>query len=97
MYVHKYYFKIPRVEWYGCEVDPAPSDATCDTIETSKSTDRTKYRHFAVDTTTEPIEKRIIYFCDLNPYREGMFCYCSDRKSDEPNTWSGEYTISRGI
>ena len=97
MYVCTYFFKLPRVEWYGCEVDPAPSDATCDTIETSKSTDRTKYRHFAVDTTTEPIEKRIIYFCDLNPYREGMFCYCSDRKSDEPNTWSGEYTISRGI
>ena len=43
---------MSRVKWYGCEVDPAPAGATCDTIETPKSDDRKKYRHFAVDTTT---------------------------------------------
>lgn len=75
--------------WKGC-LTTETLENTCDTVETILSTDARKYRHFAVDTATEPIEKKIIYFCDLNPYRPGMFCYCSDRKSNEPNTWSGK-------
>ena len=68
-------------------------------LNTIESNDATKYRHFAVDTTTTPVDKRIIYFCDLNPYRSGMFCYCSIRKWEggsenvavEANTWSGNF------
>ena len=78
-----------RVQWYGCMTVTEAEYDVCDTIDTVLSTDSSKYRHYAVDTTSEPIEKKIIYFCDLNPYRPGMFCYCSDRKSGEANTWSG--------
>ena len=52
---------------------------------TRDSTSATKYRHFAYDSTHE-----IIYFCDLNPYKEGMFCYCSDRSDPEKNVWNGK-------
>ena len=53
---------------------------------TRDSTSRTRYRHFAVDDT-----HKIVYFCDLNPYKEGMFCYCSDRSTTGTNVWNGEY------
>merc|ERR1711976_473021 len=79
---------VNQVQWYGCMTVTEAEYDVCDTIDTVLSTDSSKYRHYAVDTTSEPIEKKIIYFCDLNQYRPGMFCYCSDRKSGEANTWS---------
>lgn len=95
-----------RLKFLGCITSEATS-VSCESesytpnprLNTIESNDATKYRHFAVDTTTTPVEKKIIYFCDLNPYRSGMFCYCSIRKWEggsenvpvEANTWSGNF------
>ena len=81
---------IYSLVWYGCFMGSGASECTSDTL-TRLSTNAQQYRHFAVDTTSSPVTKKIIYFCDLNPYRPGMFCYCSDRLSGETNTWSGMY------
>ena len=95
-----------RLKFLGC-ITTEPTTVACDSysprpgLATIKSNDATKYRHFAVDTTTTPIQKKIIYFCDLNPYRSGMFCYCSIRKWEpvddtvavEANTWSGNFMV----
>ena len=80
-----------RIQWYGshppitasCSSDLWASSASKITRD---STSPTKYRHFAYDLT-----HKIIYFCDLNPYKEGMFCYCSDRSDPEKNVWNGKY------
>ena len=106
------YFRIhtntyfSRLKFLGC-ITTEPTNVACDSysprpgLATIKSNDATKYRHFAVDTTATPIQKKIIYFCDLNPYRSGMFCYCSIRKWEpedntvavEANTWSGNFMV----
>lgn len=78
---------VNEVQFFGCLPDAGVTE-TCDPVDnTIMANSATQYRHFAVDTTTTPEAKKIIYFCDRNPYREGMFCYCSDRLG-EPNTWS---------
>ena len=83
-----------RVKWFGSH--PPTTGKTCADASkelwdgskskiTRDSTSRTQYRHYAYDSTHD-----IIYFCDLNPYKEGMFCYCSDR--NEPgNVWNGKF------
>lgn len=94
---------VNELKFLGC-ITTAATSVSCESesytpnprLNTIESNDATKYRHFAVDTTTTPVEKKIIYFCDLNPYRSGMFCYCSIRKWEggsenvpvEANTWS---------
>ena len=103
---HEYNVLYYRLKFLGC-ITTEPTTVSCDSasytpnprLNTIESNDATKYRHFAVDTTTTPVDKRIIYFCDLNPYRSGMFCYCSIRKWEggsenvavEANTWSGNF------
>lgn len=65
-------------------MDKLRSDQTLD------SSDRMKYRHFAVDTVND-----IVYFCDRNPYRKGMHCYSSNRKlfsEGTTNVWHGEFS-----
>ena len=65
---------------------PLASCATELQDHTRDSTSAKRYRHFAYDATHQ-----IIYFCDLNPYKEGMFCYCSNRKdAGTDNVWNGE-------
>ena len=87
-----YAFISNRVKWYGSH--PSLSGSSCSTELwgqsgpskiTRDSTSNTKYRHFAYDET-----HKIIYFCDLNPYKEGMFCYCSDRTNADTNVWNGK-------
>jgi len=60
---------ISYVEWRGCPKS-STSPLSCGPDTTRLSTDPTKYRHFAVDPA-----KQILYFCDVNPYRVGIFCY----------------------
>ena len=103
---------VNELKFLGC-ITTDPTAVSCETdsytpnprLNTIESNDATKYRHFAVDTTTTPVEKKIIYFCDLNPYRSGMFCYCSIRKWEggtenvpvEANTWSGNFMADLNI
>ncbi len=78
-----------RLEFFGCMM-ASTVGLKCDpriTSQTVMADDRKKYRHFAVDTTPSPVKKRIVYFCDKNPYREGLRCYCSDRLSGD-NKWT---------
>ena len=93
------YKKCLRVKWLGSH-PPIPTTGTIcshaskelwdDSGSKSKitrdSTSKTKYRHFAYDST-----HKIVYFCDLNPYKEGMFCFCSDRNEDG-NVWNGKFS-----
>ena len=61
-------------------------ESLCFPPTTVDSADPAAYRHFAVDDVSDTV-----YFCDLNPYRDGMFCYCSNRKDpDHKNKWIGE-------
>ena len=64
-----------------------PGTCSNETIEQARdATKADQYRHFAVDEVSDTV-----YFCDLNPYRDGMFCYCSNRKDpDHKNKWIGE-------
>ena len=72
------------MKFYGCKTVQEPEASTCIEDKTRDATKAEDYRHFAVDDVSDTV-----YFCDLNPYREGMFCYCSNRK-DNKNTWIGE-------
>ena len=57
---------------------------------TIDSSSRTKYRHFSVD----PLNN-VVYFCDRNPYREGMHCYSSLKDgSTGTNSWHGQHHIT---
>ena len=85
-----YFWYNFRVQWYGSFPNSGGDTCSADLKgHTRDSTDKTRYRHFAYDSIHE-----IVYFCDLNPYKEGMFCYCSDRRNVEnngsPNVWNGK-------
>jgi hypothetical protein len=86
-----------RIVWYGCLDKIRFKTKKCSTNFDDvpiMADSPTEYRHFAVDTSTVPEVKKIIYYCDRNPYRSGMFCYCSDRQSaGEGNTWSGNFML----
>ena len=79
---------VRRVQFSGCLTVQGTS-GTCSNETIEQARDATKadqYRHFAVDEVSDTV-----YFCDLNPYRDGMFCYCSNRKDpDHKNKWIGE-------
>lgn len=64
---------IAFVSWKGCPLDLS-TQSSCRPDTTRISTDPTKYRHFAVD----PLNL-ILYYCDVNPYRSGIFCFSNQQ------------------
>ena len=62
-------FGISNIEWKGCP-KKSVTPLTCDLRQTPLSTNPAEYRHFAEDS-----DNQILYFCDVNPYRVGIFCY----------------------
>ena len=82
------------VQWFGCNFTPDETPASCPTEDKDRTVAKTRdaskkedYRHFAYDAP-----HKILYFCDLNPYREGMSCYCSNRTESDKNQWLGKWT-----
>ncbi len=79
------------VQFYGCYPRGVlPNLANCAPVpSTIDAQDATMYRHYAIDD-----DKDIVYFCDRNPYVEGMFCYSMDQKN-AAGTWRGERAMDQ--
>ena len=62
---------IQKVDWKGCFVSSKPVLQTCAPDSTRISSNVSQYRQVAYDSAN-----KILYFCDLNPYRNsGLTCY----------------------
>ncbi len=72
----------------GCLTEPVTpgitvSDSQCFAANTVDASDKTKYRHFAVDDANQ-----LVYYCDRNAYLKELLCYYSNRTAGD-NHWTG--------
>ena len=77
------------MRFYGCfDKDIVDANFTTDRCDGNPSTRDAstveEYRHFAIDDLRD-----ILYICDVNPSKEGMFCFSSDNIIYETPTWLG--------
>ena len=61
---------IKRVKMFGCPRETTAANCTEDSTRVSNN--HQQYRHIGYDPLME-----IFYFCDVNPYKEGLYCYAN--------------------
>lgn len=73
------------MKWFGCSADSSGPKGCTFGMMSGATPSVNDFRHFAYNSVNQ-----LIYFCDENPFAEDLVCYCSSRKNQSVNIWTGK-------